>query len=99
MEVVIDANRVIAAALVPEGKTADLIFSEELHLFAPEFLREEIGEHKEELLAKSGLSVAKWDLALTLVFSRISLIPFTEFSDCVAEVKEAAGIPKKIRGR
>ena len=93
MEMVIDANRVIAAALVPGGNTADIIFSNEVRLFAPEFLREEIEEHKDEFLAKSGLSAAEFDIVLSVVFSRISLIPSTEFSDRIDEAERISPDP------
>lgn len=88
MELVIDANRVIAAALAPGGNTADIIFSNDVRLFAPEFLREEIEEHKDEFLAKSGLSDNEFAIVLSVVFSCISLIPASEFSDCIAAAEK-----------
>ena len=55
MDVVVDANIVISA-LVKRGYTLELMFSEDLRMFAPEFLIEELLEHKDEILLKSGLS-------------------------------------------
>lgn len=37
MQLVIDANIVISAIISSAGKTADLIFSEDIELIAPEF--------------------------------------------------------------
>ncbi len=93
MELVIDANRVIAAALAPGGNTAELLFSNELHLFAPEFLREELDEHEDELVKKSGLSKAEFDIVVTLVFSRISLIPFDGFKECLPAARHICPDP------
>lgn len=61
------------------GKSCDLLFSDELKLFAPEFLQEEIDKHKEEILNKSGLAEVELDLVLSLIFLRIIFVPFSEF--------------------
>jgi predicted nucleic acid-binding protein len=83
MDLVVDANIVMSTLISAEGKTFDLIFNDRLKLFAPEFLLEEIEKHKEEILSKSTLSEAEFKLLLSLVFSRIEIIPLSEFQKFV----------------
>ena len=52
MELVIDANVIISAMISRLGKTRELIFSDKIILFAPEYLAEEFEEHKLEILKK-----------------------------------------------
>ena len=52
MDIVADAN-VIFSALIKEGVTAELLFNEDLHVFAPEFLLEEFSKHKDVILSKT----------------------------------------------
>lgn len=42
MDLVIDANIVMSALISSHGKTFDIIFSDRIRLYAPEFLLEEI---------------------------------------------------------
>ncbi len=79
MDLVIDANIFISALISTNGRTFDLIFNDDIRLFAPVFLLEEIKEHEDEILAKSGLLKADFDLFLSLVSSRISFISKEEF--------------------
>ena len=89
MLLVVDANIVMAALIAGKGKTVDLIFSEEIDLIAPEFLLEELEEHKSEILAKSGLSELELETQLALLQKRITFIPLYEFED---KVDEAYGL-------
>ena len=52
MDLVIDAN-VLFAVLIKSGKTEDLVFSEYIHLFAPEFLFEEFEKYQKYILGKT----------------------------------------------
>ena len=52
MDLVIDAN-ILFAALIKEGVSIELIFNENFHLFAPEFLLEEFTKYKNEILKKT----------------------------------------------
>ena len=45
MDLVIDAN-ILFAVCISSGKTEEVLFSEELHLFAPEFIFEEFKNDK-----------------------------------------------------
>jgi len=71
MDIVVDANIVIAALISPAGHTADLFFSPLVRVFAPESLLEEIEEHKKELMAKTSLSESDFDKIVMLLAREI----------------------------
>ncbi|MFH1306475.1 MAG: PIN domain-containing protein [Candidatus Micrarchaeota archaeon] len=79
MDLVMDANIAISAIISTEGKTCDLLFSDSLELYAPEFLLEELEEHKNEIVEKSKLTDVEFETAFSFVFSNVTLIPFEEF--------------------
>ncbi len=81
MELVIDANEVMSSLISSSGKTAEIIFSDTLKLLAPEYILDEIHKHKEEIIKKSGLSKEELDILLSLIFSHIELIPFSQFEN------------------
>ena len=93
MDLVVDANIVMSTLISAEGKTCDLIFNDRLKLFAPEFLLDEIEKHKEEILSKSALSESEFKLLLSLVFSRIEIIPLSEFQKFVGSAEEITPDP------
>lgn len=88
MELVIDANVFFSALISTGGKTHKLLFSEELILFAPEFLTEEAKKHELEITKKSGLSKTNFALAISLISSKIRFVPFSEFKPFLAKAKE-----------
>ncbi|MBI2548418.1 PIN domain-containing protein [Candidatus Woesearchaeota archaeon] len=94
MEFVIDANILMSALVATEGATYDLMFSERMALFAPEFLMEEFEKYKNEILKKSGLSQSDFELFLSLISSRIELIPKKEFKKLIPEAKKITPDPK-----
>ena len=93
MELVIDANIVMSALISLEGKTCDLLFSDEIKLFAPEFLFKEFTKHKQEILSKSGLQEENLDLALSIISTRINFIPFPEFEKFISKAKKTCPDP------
>lgn len=52
MKLVIDAN-ILFAALIKDNLTAELIISDELQLFAPEFLLEEFAKYENYIIEKT----------------------------------------------
>jgi predicted nucleic acid-binding protein len=84
MRIVIDAN-VLCAALLAKGKTADILFSDQLEPVAPELLFTEVERHKAELLEKTKLSENDFSILLALFRKKIRIIPTVEFADKLAE--------------
>ncbi len=66
MLLVVDAN-VLISALIARGKTADLLFCEQLQLIAPEFLLIEVEDHKDEIMVKSALPEAEVEEFLSIL--------------------------------
>ena len=79
MRLIVDANVIFSALISTQGKTFDLIYRDDLRLFAPEFLMEEFNKYKEEILLKSGLTESDFDLFFSLITSKIEFIPKLEF--------------------
>jgi len=52
MDLVIDAN-ILFSVVIKNGATEEILFNEDLHLFAPEFLFEEFAKYRDILLAKT----------------------------------------------
>jgi predicted nucleic acid-binding protein len=92
MLLVVDAN-VLISALIAAGKTADLLFCEQLQFIAPEFLFLEIEDHKGEIVAKSGLSDAEVDEFLSLLKAQIEVIPRQQFERYLQEANRISPDP------
>ena len=94
MRVVIDAN-VLCAALLAKGKTAELLFSDQIEPVAPELLFTELERHRPELLEKTKLSENDFNTLLALFRKKISVIPAVEFRDKLMEANKLLGEHKK----
>ena len=55
MDLVIDAN-VLFSVIIKRGKTEEIIFETDLHIFAPEFIFEEFDKYKEIIFGKTELT-------------------------------------------
>ena len=86
MPVIIDANIVISSLVA--GNIADLIFSDKLKLVAPELLFIEIRKHKKELIARSQFSEQEFEIVLSVLESRIRIIPLEEFAKFIPMAEE-----------
>ncbi len=88
MDLVVDANVLIAAIISPTGHTADLFFSERLQLYAPDFLLEEIEEHKTEIIDKAGLSEINFEQVLVSLALRLKFVSVEELLAIIPTAKE-----------
>jgi predicted nucleic acid-binding protein len=75
-------------ALLAKGKTADLLFCEQLEPIAPELLFTELKKHKNELLEKTKLSEEDFSELLVLFKKKIKIVPANEFKDFLFEANE-----------
>ena len=78
MRIVVDTNRIIAA-LLKSGTTRQILFDESFYFLTPDFTLMEIKEHHDELRAKTRLNSTEFELLLTLLFERITIVPFSEY--------------------
>ncbi len=84
---VVDTNIIVSAILRP-ALTQELVFSSDFELFAPEYVKNEMADHKSEFLKKSGYSEHQFELIVALVFSKITIIPASEYEKYRTEVLE-----------
>ncbi len=82
MDIVIDAN-ILFAIIIRRGITERILFSDELHLYAPEYLILEFKEHKEYLLTLTNRSEDEFLRLIEVLERRIELIPTSEFKQHV----------------
>lgn len=84
MDFVIDAN-ILFAALIKDSDSIELIFNENMHLFAPEFLFEEFNKHKEEILNKTKRNTQEFNEILEILKMIITIVPKEEFYSLMKE--------------
>lgn len=86
MKLIVDAN-ILFAALIRRNDTFLLLFEDSLDLYAPDYLLEELAEHRDEVLAKTNETPERFDLLFSRISSRIHLIPLKSLK---AKEEEAA---------
>jgi predicted nucleic acid-binding protein len=86
MDVVIDAN-ILFALLIKHGNTEDLLFKEDLHVFAPEFLFDEFEKYKQLILEKTDKNEKEFNKFLDVVKKRIKIIPNEETERFIEKAK------------
>jgi len=70
MRLVVDTNRIIAA-LVKDSISRKIMLSDKIDFLTIEITKQEIEEHRQELLYKTRLTGEQLNLVLSLLFSRI----------------------------
>jgi predicted nucleic acid-binding protein len=74
MDLIIDAN-ILFASLIRDGLTAELLFAEDLDIFAPRFLLEEMDKHRELLREKTHRTGAEFEEFEKILKRRIRIVP------------------------
>ena len=77
MDVVIDAN-ILFSILIKHSKTEELLFQEDLHIFAPEFLFEEFEKYRELIHSKTDKTPDEFEQFLKIIRKRVIIIPKEE---------------------
>ncbi|MBU2100842.1 nucleotide-binding protein [Candidatus Micrarchaeota archaeon] len=88
MELVVDSNIAISAIISSKGKTRELLFLDKIKLFAPHLLLSEIFKHKKEIIKKSGLSENEFNLAVSIILSRINFVSLHGFGSFIKKAKQ-----------
>ena len=92
MKLIVDTNCLIAA-LIKNGLSRQLFFITSLELLSPDFTISEIVKHEEELLLKSGITLDEFHDTLSILLSRLTIIPQIVYK---STMKEAGEIMKEI---
>lgn len=87
MKLVIDAAELFIA-LTGTGVTKEIIFSDKIELYAPEYIFEELNKHKSRIKELSGLSTEKLEELIELLKSRITTLPKKEFDMFLTKANE-----------
>jgi len=74
LKLVIDAN-ILFASLIRDSLTAELLLSDKLTLFAPEFLLDEFSKYEQYILEKSNRSKEDFNQFLSILREQIEIIP------------------------
>jgi predicted nucleic acid-binding protein len=95
MDLVIDAN-VLFSILIKRGKTEELLFEEDLHVFAPEFIFEELEKYADLILDKTERTKEEFDKLMVILKKRIKTIPNEETERFIPEAKKICPDPKDV---
>jgi len=87
MKLVCDTN-IVFSALIAGGKSRELLLSDRVELYAPEFFFTELDNHREEISEKSNLSEDELGLLLDLLFKDTEVVPKEEFEDELSQAAE-----------
>ena len=78
MKLVIDTNRLMAA-LLKSSVSREIILSEKIEFYSPEYMIKEIEKHRKYLMNKSKLNKEDFNFLLFTLLEKITLVPFEEF--------------------
>jgi predicted nucleic acid-binding protein len=90
MKLVCDTN-IVFSGVIAGGKTRELLLSDRIELYAPEFFFTELDNHREEISEKSNLSEDELGLLLDLLFKDTEVVPKEEFEDELSQAAERIG--------
>jgi len=93
MKLVVDAN-ILFAALIKKGSTAELLISDKIQLFAPEFLFKEFTKYEELILKKTHRTRKEFNQLLTLFKEQITIVPKKKFAHFIDQIKSISPDPK-----
>ncbi len=95
MDIVLDAN-ILFAALIKDDVTSDLLFKDEIRLFAPDFLFTEFGSYEKLILVKTKRLPEQFAELLDRLTRRISIVPLEELQPFVEEAKRISPDAKDV---
>lgn len=87
MDIVIDAN-ILFSVLIKKGKTEEIIFEEDLHLFAPEFIFEEFSKYGELIQKKTERNKEEFERLMDILKKKIKTISNEETELYIKKAKE-----------
>ncbi|MBI5046184.1 hypothetical protein HZC07_00435 [Candidatus Micrarchaeota archaeon] len=70
------------------GITQELLFNNLLQLYSPEFVKNEIEKHKKEIMKKGNCKEQEFDIIISIIFSRITIVVEAEYIKYKTETLE-----------
>ena len=95
MDLVIDAN-ILFSVLIKKGKTEEIIFEEDLHLFAPEFIFEEFSKYEGLIRDKTERNKGEFERLMDILKKRIKTICNEETEMYIKKAKEISPDEKDV---
>lgn len=95
MNLVVDANSVISA-LIKDEKSAELLLSFSLNFHTPEYIFEEIEEHKNEILEKTHRTESEFNNLLNDLRNIVNVILKEDFEEYIAEAEKISPDPDDV---
>ena len=96
MQIIIDANPVISLLIKPNKPVVELMFLEELEIFAPNLLFDEIERNKDVIIKKSALAEEEINKFISILRKRIIVVPEEEFVKFRSKAEEICPDEKDI---
>ena len=93
MKLVVDAN-ILFASLIRDSLTAELLLSDKLTLFAPEFLLDEFLKYEQHILEKSNRSKEDFNHFLSILREEIEIIPQKKIYPFIQKAEKFSPDPK-----
>ena len=87
MDLVVDAN-ILFAALIKKSITSELLFRDDLHLYAPEFIFTEFEKYREFVKKKTERTDEEFDELLELFQRRVVIVPIEDIKPFIKKAKE-----------
>lgn len=95
MDLVVDAN-ILFAALIKKSITSELLFRDDLHLYAPEFIFVEFEKYRELVKKKTERTDDDFDELLELFQRRIVLVTIEEIKPFIESAKDISPDTKDV---
>jgi len=93
LKLVIDAN-ILFASLIKDSLTAELLLSDKLSLFAPEFLFDEFKKYEAYILEKTNRSKEEFEQFLDILIEVKEIVPQNMITPFIEKVEQFSPDPK-----
>ena len=87
MQLVVDVN-VLFSAVIKDSFSRYLMFSDNLQLYAPEFILIEFAKYKDILISKTQITLEQFDLIVNYLMETITIVSEVEYETKINIAKE-----------
>ena len=95
MNLVVDAN-ILFASLIKKDMTSDILFDNNINLYAPEFIFSEFEKYKDYIKNKTERTDEEFNELMDLFERKVSLVPLEEIKPYLEEAEKLSLDPKDI---
>ena len=95
MKIIVDTNRIIAA-LIKEGISREILLNDSFEFFTPDFTLSELNKYEKEIIKKAKITHEEFEILISLIFERIEIVPYEEYSSFLGESKKLISDVKDV---